>query len=106
MVRGRVDRRAHEETRGEPLRSTDSGYTMSSSNPHPNVRKLGGPPARLALRREEAASAIGVSLDFYERHIEPELPLIRRGTLKLVAVAALTRWLDENSTVLPAARAA
>ena len=79
---------------------------MSGSNPHSNVRELGGPPARLALRREEAASAIGVSLDFYEKHIEPELPLIRRGSLKLVAVAALARWLDENSTILPSARAA
>ena len=43
-------------------------------------------PPRLALTREEAARSLGVSLDSFERHIQPDLKLIRRGRLRLVPV--------------------
>jgi excisionase family DNA binding protein len=51
---------------------------------------------RLALRREEAAASLGVSLDYFEDHIQPELRLVRRGRLRLVAVRELERWLEAN----------
>jgi excisionase family DNA binding protein len=51
---------------------------------------------RLALTRQEAAAALGVSLDSFERHIQPDLKLVRRGKLRLVHVAELERWLDQN----------
>jgi hypothetical protein len=51
---------------------------------------------RLALTREEAAQALGMSLDSFERHVQPDLRLIRRGRLRLVAVSELERWLADN----------
>jgi hypothetical protein len=52
---------------------------------------------RLALRVEEAATALGVSHDFFAEHIAPELRIVRRGRVKLVAVNELERWLDKNA---------
>jgi hypothetical protein len=55
------------------------------------------PVPRVALSRVEAAAALGVSLDSFERHIQPDLRLIRRGRLRLVPVAELQRWAGENA---------
>ena len=52
---------------------------------------------RLALTRAEAAASIGVSLDSFERYVQPELRLIRRGRLRLVPVTELERWLEMNA---------
>jgi excisionase family DNA binding protein len=54
-------------------------------------------PPRIALTREEAAGALGVSLDSFERYIQPDLRLIRRGRLRLVPVAELEAWVAENA---------
>ena len=53
---------------------------------------------RLALTRAEAAASLGVSLDSFERHVQPELRVIRRGRLRLIPVAELERWLDSNAS--------
>lgn len=53
-----------------------------------------GPVPRVALTREEAAAALGMSLDSFERHVQPELRLIRRGKLRLIPVCELERWAD------------
>lgn len=66
---------------------------MAQANPSRGV----APIPRLALTREEAAAAIGMSLDSFERYCQPTLRLIRCGRMRLVAVAELGRWLDENS---------
>jgi excisionase family DNA binding protein len=55
------------------------------------------PIPRLALTREEAAAAIGMSLDSFERHVQPTLRLVRLGRLRLVPVAELDRWLAEHA---------
>jgi excisionase family DNA binding protein len=52
---------------------------------------------RLALSRSEAAEALGISLDSFERYVQGELRLIRRGRLRLVPVSELTKWLDSNA---------
>jgi excisionase family DNA binding protein len=54
-------------------------------------------PPRLALTREEAARSLGVSLDSFERYIQPDLKLIRRGRLRLVPTSELQRWVIENA---------
>lgn len=51
---------------------------------------------RLALSPDHAAEALGVSRDFLDEHIGPELRWIRRGRRKLVAIAELERWLAES----------
>jgi hypothetical protein len=55
------------------------------------------PIPRLALTREEAAAAIGMSLDSFERHVQPTIRLLRLGRMVLVPVSELGRWLDENA---------
>jgi predicted DNA-binding transcriptional regulator AlpA len=49
-------------------------------------------PPRLALTVEEAAAAIGMSRDSFDRHVKPDLRLIRRGRLVLVPVHELEAW--------------
>jgi hypothetical protein len=56
-----------------------------------------GPIPRLALTREEAAAAIGMSIDSFERHVQPSLRLVRVGRLRLVPVAELGRWLEVHA---------
>jgi len=56
----------------------------------------GGPP-RLALSKPEAAAALGMSLNSFERHVQPELRVIRRGKLRLFPVRELERWLEANA---------
>lgn len=52
------------------------------------------PIPRIALTREEAAAALGMNLNSFERHVQAELRLIRRGKLRLVSVRELERWAD------------
>lgn len=52
---------------------------------------------RIALSRGEAARALGISLDSFERHVQSDLRLIRRGRLRLVPVTELQRWADEQA---------
>ena len=57
-------------------------------------------PPRLALTPAEAATALGVSRDFYDQHIAPELRIVRRGRRRLIPVRELERWL-ERAAALP-----
>jgi hypothetical protein len=52
---------------------------------------------RLALTRAEAAESLGMSIDSPERYVQPELRLIRRGRVRLVAARELDAWLDRNA---------
>jgi len=58
---------------------------------------------RLALRREEAAAALGVSDDHFDRHVRHELRAVRRGRVALYPVAELERWLEKNAASTPGA---
>lgn len=49
---------------------------------------------RLALNQQEAAAALGVSVDHFERHVKPELSYVMAGSRRLYPVAELQRWLD------------
>lgn len=54
------------------------------------------PIPRLALTREEAAVALGMSLNSFVRHVAADLPVVRRGRLRLYPVSALERWVRDN----------
>jgi hypothetical protein len=56
------------------------------------------PVPRVALTREEAAASLGVSVDFFDSHIRPQLKLVRRERPYLVRVAELERWARENES--------
>jgi hypothetical protein len=50
---------------------------------------------RIALTREQAASALAMSVDSFERHVQPTLRMIRKGRLRLVPVSELSRWANQ-----------
>jgi hypothetical protein len=52
---------------------------------------------RIALSRAEAAESLGMSLDSFERYVQPYVRLVRRGRMRLVPVAELERWVDANA---------
>lgn len=48
---------------------------------------------RLALNKGETARSLGVSVDFFDRHLATELQGIRRGSRTLYPVHEIQRWL-------------
>jgi hypothetical protein len=56
-------------------------------------------PLRLALSPDEAAAALGISRDFLDEHVAPELRWVRRGRRKFVAIRELERWLELASAL-------
>ena len=67
-----------------------SAPPRAAASPAPHLRPL-------ALNKRDAAAVLGVSIDSFERHVQPELRCIRRGKLRLFAVSELERWLDRNA---------
>jgi excisionase family DNA binding protein len=57
-----------------------------------------GDALRLALSPDDAAATLGVSRDYFDEHIRPELRVVRRGRRVLVAVQELERWLERSAT--------
>ena len=55
---------------------------------------------RLALRVPDAAAALGISVDSFERHVQPEIKLARCGSIRLIPIAELLAWLDRNAAYL------
>lgn len=55
----------------------------------------------LALSRKQAAAALGVSLNHFKRHIQPQLHAVYSGRLRLYRVAELERWLHDNEGARP-----
>jgi len=53
---------------------------------------------RLLVSRREAAALLSMSIDSFERHVQPQLRLVRcSAKLRLVPVAELQRWIDANA---------
>jgi hypothetical protein len=53
----------------------------------------------LALRREAAAEALGVSVESFDRYIRPTLPVVRLGSVRVYPVPAIERWLAEHADI-------
>jgi len=52
---------------------------------------------RLALRREDASAALGISDESFDKFVRPSLPVVRIGSLRLYPVEALEAWLREHA---------
>jgi len=62
------------------------------------VREPGAAFGRLALSKQEAAGALGVSVDFLEEHVMHELRVVRCGRRRLIPVRELERWLEQHAS--------
>jgi hypothetical protein len=61
------------------------------------VRKTVRQLPRFALTRAEAAASLGMSLDSFERYVQADVRMVRRGRMRLVPVRELERWLETNA---------
>lgn len=57
------------------------------------------PAFRLALSQKEAAFALGMSVDHFEKHVRHALPVVISGTKRVYPVQAIQDWLDRESLV-------
>jgi hypothetical protein len=51
---------------------------------------------RLLLSRREAADALGMSLSHFQRHVQPWLPCVYSGHLRLYRLSDLERWVADH----------
>ena len=58
------------------------------------------PVPRFTLTRREAAAALGVSLNHFERRVQPDLKVVPSGQLVLIPVSELERWVQRHSRLL------
>jgi hypothetical protein len=54
------------------------------------------PVARRLLKRSEAADSLGMSLDTFERIVQPYVRYVQRGQLVLIPPPEIDRWVLEN----------
>lgn len=55
---------------------------------------------RFAYTRREAADSLGMSVDTFERKVQPFVKVVPCGALVLVPPVELERWVRENSQLL------
>ena len=67
--------------------------------PRPVARPI-QPVPRYTLTRREAAAALGISLNHFERRVQPELKVVASGQLILVPVSELERWVQRHARFL------
>lgn len=65
----------------------------------PTPRPLQAVP-RYTLTRREAAASLGVSLNHFERKVQPELKVVLSGQLILVPVGEIERWVQRHARQL------
>lgn len=58
------------------------------------------PVPALALRRPEAAAALGVSVETFDQHVRHAVPACRAGSVTVYPVRGLQAWLDANAATI------
>ena len=51
----------------------------------------------LLLRRGDAAQIVSMSIDSFERYVQPDIKIVIKGRLKLIPYSELERWVGENA---------
>lgn len=51
----------------------------------------------IALQKRDAAAALGMSVDSFERYVQPHVRCIRRGRMRIYPVLDLARFCDEHA---------
>ncbi len=71
--------------------------------PRAKTRPL-APIPRDTLTRREAAASLGISINHFERKVQPELKVVISGQLILIPVAELERWVQRQAHQLTQVR--
>ena len=97
-------RRRHVRERATPKMSSEP--TTGSPASGRASRSVGRPVQavpRLLVTRKEAAASLGMSLDTFERRVQPVIKLVPCGQLVLVPLRELERWCDDHAHYLAGA---
>ena len=62
------------------------------------------PVPRYTLTRREAAASLGISINHFERKVQPELKVVLSGQLVLIPVAEIERWVQRHAHQLTPVR--
>ncbi|PZR70137.1 MAG: hypothetical protein DLM63_00065 [Solirubrobacterales bacterium] len=54
-------------------------------------------PPRIALRKLEAAKALGVSDETFDKYVKPHVRCVRWGSLRLYPVSELVRFAEQQA---------
>ena len=54
---------------------------------------------RLAVQRKQAAEALAIGVDTFDRYVRPELPVVYVGSVRLYPVAAIEQWLASRARI-------
>ncbi len=84
----------------KPRAEVNAGPRLSPSTIRSlrHARDGRGALPRLCVKPEEAAQMLGVSRDFCDEHVKPELRIVRSGARTvLIPVAELVRWVERNA---------
>ena len=52
-------------------------------------------PSRMLLTRREAAAVLGVGLRHFQRHVQPFVPCVYSGQLRLYRPRDLEQWVED-----------
>lgn len=91
---GRVVGLAHFNSMGSKPETGIVGAPSPLANASRTRRRRDVP--RLAFNQQEAAEALGISVDHFERHVKADLPVVYAGSLRLYPRKMLEQWLDER----------
>jgi len=79
----------------QPMDSRDK-WTRGPKK-RPTVASEDSKLPRLLLTRNEAARSLGMSLRHFQRHVQPSLPCVYCGQLRLYRLRDLDRWVDTEA---------
>lgn len=91
----RISAQAERDVQAAKDRSSAAGRRQRPAEPAGGVMVDG--QQRLSLNKTESAAVLGVSVDFFDRHVAHELACVRRGRRRLYSVNELKAWLDRES---------
>jgi hypothetical protein len=60
------------------------------------TRPLAAVP-RYTVTRKEAAASLGMSINHFERRVQPDLKIVLCGQLVLIPLSELERWVERNA---------
>jgi len=83
-----------DEASGLPLWEIRDPPTRAPMPPAAQIIVQDGQP-RVALSRQEAATALGMSVDSFEKYVQGQVKTIRCGRMLLYAPTELERWASE-----------
>lgn len=55
------------------------------------------PKSKLLVTRAEAAEMLGMGLSSFQRYVQADVKVVRRGRLLLIPVAELERWVARHA---------